>query len=260
MRILRSLLREIPKWDTPSQVALVIAIVLLLIDLAILSTVPELQTPALIGAVGLLLAIQAIFMWGNRSLVTPYTQAQRHFIAGEFEQVVTVLKDYIETEEHPVIDALVLLGNAYRNLGQLHESEAVLRIALARRSDYHFALYGVGKIRLAKGDYHEAIKHIEKALEHGAPESVRFDLAHALLRAGDEDEAVEILHQLPTFSETYRELFKQYVQHVLLNTAPPTQDLIESGLPFWEAEVKRFEHTPYGQAIRHDVETIQNLL
>jgi len=259
MRILVNLLREIPKWDKASQIAVVIAFVLLVIDLVVLSTVPDVQTPALIGAVGLLLAIQGIFMWGNRNMVTPYTQAQRLFVDGEFEQVVSVLKQYIEEEEHPIIDSLVLLGNAYRNIGQLHESESVLRIALARRKNYHFALYGVAKIRLAKGDYGEAIKHLETALQHGAPDVIRFDLAHAMLRSGNEDEAISIFREFTNSEETFRALFAQYVLHVD-GGEKPSRQIIEAGLPFWEAEIQRFGDTPYGQSIAHDVAHIRQLL
>lgn len=259
MRVLVGLLREIPKWERATQVALLIAIIMLLIDLVILSTVPDLQTQAMIGAVGLLLAIQAIFMYGNRNMVTPYTKAQRHFMAGEFEQVVSVLKQYIEEEEHPVIDALVLLGNSYRNLGQLHESEAVLRIALARRKNYHFALYGVAKIRLAKGDYNEAIKHLETALNNGAPDVIRFDLAHTMLRNGNESEAIAIFREFTASPETFRALFAQYVLFVD-GGEKPSSELIEVGLPFWDAEIQRFANTPYGEAIAEDIERIRDLL
>lgn len=259
MRILYGLFREIPKWDKSSQIALLIALIMLAIVVSILVTAPDLKTPASIGAVGLLLATQGIFMWGNRNMVSPYTQAQRLFIDGKFEEVVAVLKQYIADEPHPIIDALVLLGNAYRNLGQLHESEAILRIALARRKNYHFALYGVAKIRLAKGDYGEAIKHLEIALKHGAPDIIRFDLAHALLRLGQEDEAIAILRELVSVEDAHRALFAQYALY-MDGAEKPSASLIEAGLPFWKAESERFHDTPYGQAIAHDVRAIEQLL
>lgn len=259
MRILINLLREIPKWDRASQIAVMIAFVLLIIDIVILATVPDLQNPALIGFVGLALAIQGIFMWGNRNMVTPYTQAQRLFVAGEFEEVVTVLKQYIEDDPNALIDAFVLLGNTYRNLGQLHESEAILRVALARRKDYHFALYGVAKIRLVKGDYDEAIKHLETALANGAPDIIRFDLAHAMLRSGQETEAIEIFRDLATAEDAHRALFSQYVLYVD-GGEKPKETLIEAGLPFWQAEVRRFGDTPYAEALAHDVRVLEQLL
>lgn len=259
MRVLLSLFREIPKWDKSAQFSLGIAIIMLIIDLIILATVPDLLTQAMIGAAGLLLTIQVIFMWGNRNLVTPYTQAQRHFIDGEFEQVISVLKQYIADEEKPEVDALVLLGNAYRNLGQLHESEAILRIALARRKNYHFALYGVAKIRLAKADYGEAIKHLETAIDNGAPDVIRFDLAHAMLRSGQEDEAISIFREFVASAESFRALFAQYVLFVN-GGKKPSEELIRAGLPFWEAEIQRFADTSYGETITHDVDRIRQLL
>lgn len=259
MRVLSGLLREIPKWDKSAQFALGIAIIMLFIDLIILATVSDLLTQAMIGAVGLLLTIQAIFMWGNRNMITPYTQAQRHFIDGEFAQVVSILKQYIADEEKPEIDALVLIGNAYRNLGQLHESEAILRIALARRKNYHFALYGVAKIRLAKADYGEAIKHLETAIDNGAPDVIRFDLAHAMLRSGQEEDAISIFREFTASAETFRALFAQYVLFVD-GGKKPSQELIVAGLPFWEAEIQRFADTPYGETIAEDVKRIRQLL
>lgn len=258
MKIIWQLLKEIPQWNRASQLALALAVLLLLIAVGTLATVPQLKTYAMISLIGLLLAIQAIVMWGNRRLVSPYTQAQRHFIAGDFQQVVGILKDYIKTEDHPIIDSFVLLGNAYRNLGQLHESEAVLRLALARRKDYHFALYGVGKIRLAKGDYAEAVRQFEAALENGASPSIRFDLAHALLRAGQETAALRLFAELPDDQANYRELFKRYVLHITENQPCPDYQLIQVGLPFWQAEVQRFAQTPYGQALQHDVQIIES--
>lgn len=259
MRVLSGLLREIPKWDKSAQFALGIAIILLVADLIVLTTVPDLLTQSMIGAVGLLLTIQAIFMWGNRNMVTPYTQAQRHFIDGEFVQVVSVLKQYIADEEKPEVDALVLLGNAHRNLGQLHESEAILRIALARRKNYHFALYGVAKIRLAKADYGEAIKHLETAIDNGAPDVIRFDLAHAMLRSGQEEDAISIFREFTASAETFRALFAQYVLFVD-GGKKPSQELIVAGLPFWEAEIQRFADTLYGETIAEDVKRIRQLL
>ncbi|MGB7341725.1 MAG: tetratricopeptide repeat protein [Phototrophicaceae bacterium] len=259
MRILLALFREIPKWDRPTQIALGIAFVLLIIDVIILSTQPDLQIPALVGAIGLLLGIQGIFMWGNRNLVTPFTQAQRHFIAGEFEQVVSVLKQYIEDEAHPMIDALILLGNAYRTLGQLVESESVLRIAIARRHDYHFALYGLGKTLLAKGQYQIAFEQLEKSLSNGGSKTIHFDMALALFLASNLDEAVIECDKLPPVDEAYRQLFIAYIRYM---DNPHDESIVfnADGLVFWQAEAERFAHTPYGQAIAESVIEMQQLL
>lgn len=264
MGILLGLLGEIRKWDRASQSALGIAVILLIIDFIVLSTVEEIRSFALFGAVGLLIAIQAIVLWGNRTMVTPYTQAQRHFLDGEFEQAVNVLRAYVDEQntkgKTPSSDALVLLGNAYRNLGQLRESESILRIALAKRPNYHFALYGVGKIRLANGDYREAIMQFEKALESGAPSIIQFDLALAHYYLGQEERAYQLLSNVPETGEVYRQLFTAYLLHRLDNHPQPDSALVEAGLPFWEAEVERFGDTPYGEAIHQEVSALRGLL
>ncbi|MGJ3239941.1 MAG: tetratricopeptide repeat protein [Anaerolineae bacterium] len=257
MRILISLWRSVLTWERTSQLALGIALVLFVLDLIILANVPDLQTPALIGVVGLALAIQAIFMWGNRHMVTPYTQAQRHFIAGEFHQVIAVLTDYLENEAHPTLDALVLLGNAYRNLGQLAESKRILKQALARRPNYHFTLYALAKVALAQGDYADAMLGFEQALAQGAPDVIRFDLAHARYRAGDVVDTIPLWRVFTSAEEPHRALLAQYILCRIASETPPAPDLRDAGLPFWIAEAERFAHTPYGQVVAKDVHQLQ---
>ncbi|MEM9950610.1 MAG: tetratricopeptide repeat protein [Chloroflexota bacterium] len=259
MRILINLLREVPKWDRPSQLALTIATILLIIDLVILSTQDNLQTPALIGAVGLILAIQAIFMWGNRNLVTPVTQAQRQMLAGNFQGAVNTLTEYINTEEHHDLDALVLLGNAYRNLGNLEDSEKYLLQALDRRVDNHFALYGLAKTALAKGDYPFAIDHFKEALANDGHKTIHFDLALAYFKVGDPRRTVNHLQQLPTLDEPYRNLFVAYMQSEIGQSHDELHQYAD-GLVFWQAEADRFKHTPYGQSIAQDVNQLEKML
>jgi tetratricopeptide (TPR) repeat protein len=255
MGILIGLLVEIRRWDSASKSALALAIILLVLDALILFTQPNLQTPALIGGVGLVIALQAIFLWGNRTLVTPYSRAQQHFLKGEFEAV----RDILKAEEEPTIDSLVLLGNAYRNLSQLRESESVLRIALARKANYHFALYGLGKIRLAMGDYAEAIQHFEKALKAGAPAIIRFDKALAHYYLGEHEACIAELEKMPDSGEIHRQAFAVYLHYTLTNARIDPR-IVSQGLPFWEAELERFPNTAYGQALAEDVERMGELL
>lgn len=254
MGILIGMLGEIRRWDNASKAALALALLLLIIDAIVLFTQPALQSPALIGGIGLVIAIQAIFLWGNRTLMTPYSLAQQHFLRGEFEEA----RDILKAEENPGIDTLVLLGNAYRNLGQLRESESVLRIALARKPNYHFALYGLGKIRLATGDYAEALQHFEKALKMGAPEIIRFDKALAYHYLGDTENCLKELRAMPDSGEIHRQAFAAYLLHGYTNSAIEPK-LIGEGLPFWEAELKRFENTAYGQALAEDVARMKTM-
>jgi len=264
MGILVGLLKQIRHWDIASKVALIITLILLLLVLIVLISAPALRTPALIGGAGLLIALQLLVLWGNRNLVVPYTQAQRHFLDGDFEGARNVLKAYVDEQQTrgktPTADSLVLLGNAYRNLGQLRESESVLRIAIAQYPHYHFALYGLGKVRLAFGDYEEAIKRFRQALQTGAPQSIRFDLAHALMRSGHVDDSMQIWSEFEKSDEVYRRLLAQYVLYKAGKRAAVTSELVAAGLPFWEAEIERFKKTPYAQAVERDVHEMRTLL
>jgi tetratricopeptide (TPR) repeat protein len=260
MGILIGLLGEIRNWDSASKLALAIALMLFVVDAFVLFTIQNLQTAALVGGLGLLIAIQMIVLWGNRSLITPYHQAQQKFINGEFAAARDILKADIENSAKPPIDSLVLLGNAYRNLGQLRESESVLRIALARKPYYHFALYGLGKIRLAMGDYAEAIQHFEKALKADAPEIIRFDKAIAHYYAGDDKQALAELNAMPETNEIHRQAFASYLLHCLANAPMPEHELLADGLAFWEAELGRFPNTAYGNVLAGDIERMREML
>lgn len=263
MRLLWSLVRQIRTWDRVSQSALAFALVLLAIALVILTTRPDLRTPASIGAVGLMLAVQGIILWGNRNLVMPYTQAQRHFMRGDFAAARDVLLGEIDEEaakdSRPGVDSYVLLGNAYRNLGQLSESETTLREALEIREDYHFALYGLGKTQLAQGEYDEAFQTLQRAGWAGAPDVVQFDLAHVQMRRGLFEQARQLLDTLPPQEEPYRQLMIAHWQHTLNNAPAPDDALIQNGLPFWQAESERFAHTLYGRDVLNDVNSIAEL-
>ena len=266
MGILVGLIQQIRYWDAASKWALAIAVSLLLLALLMLSNGPAaLRDAALIGVVGLLIVIQMIFLWGNRHLVTPYTQAQRHFIAGDFAAARdTLLAHLTELEQQgkrPDADIYVLLGNAYRNLSDLDESEQVLTKALQLQPTYHFPLYGFGRTLLAQGAYQGAVDVLQRALQHGAPAVAQFDLGHAYYRLGTLDEAKTALLAGLSASqqEPHRELMTRYLLQKLAPDAAqaPDAQLIEAGLPFWRAESQRFADTPFGQALQADIRAMQ---
>ncbi len=264
MRLFLSLLREMRYWDRTSKFALALALVLLSVSLFILSTQPELRNLALVSSVGLVIAVQVVVLWGNRTMVTPYTQAQRHFLEGEFEQAQQVLEAYSHERQNEgkglSVNELVLLGNTYRNLGLLESSAGILHEALERKPDSPFALYGIGKTQLAQGEYTTAVQSIQQAIDEGAPQIVRFDLAHAHFRQLDYSQALQTMPAVADLQEPYRQLFAAYLQYRLADDPAPATELIHAGLPFWEAEVERFANTSYGQAVQEDVDAIRALL
>ncbi len=260
MGILIGLWQEIQKWDRASQIALSLALLLLIPVGVVLVTQPQLRVSASIGLVGLVIALQLIVLWGNRGMVTPYTQAQRAFMAGEFAEARDSLLELIQQKKRPGVDTYVLLGNTYRHLSDLEKSAEVLRRAVEIRPDYHFALYGLGRTLFAQGDYDEAAVTIAQALEAGSPAIIMFDLAHVYYRLGNPETALDWLRRMPSPGEPYRDLMTAFLLHKLGSADAPSVHLIETGLPFWEAEAERFQETRYGQDIAADVQQMRQLL
>jgi tetratricopeptide (TPR) repeat protein len=197
-------------------------------------------------------------MWANRGMVTPYTQAQRAYLAENFEAARDLLEALRMTGKSDARD-LTLLGNTYRQLGQLEASAAVLREALELRPNLHFSLYGFGRTLLVQGRYTEAVDTLRHALEAGAPLVARFDLADAYFRQGLWEEARAMLQDIRV-EETYRLLMSQYLLYRLEVGGQPTPELIQSGLSYWRAHAERFRQTPYGQALADDIRHMQTLM
>lgn len=261
-RLLLDLSRRIRhEWDRPSQMAILMALVLFVLTLAVLFFGPDdLRDQATIGAVGLVLSMQVIVMWGNRHMVKPYTQAQRHFLAGELESARDVLEQSLN-ETEPDADTLTLLGNTYRQLGDLGASEHVLRQALDLRPAYHFPLYGLGRTLLINGDYAVAAELIEKALAAGAPLVVQFDIGHCWYRLGDVANAIKYMQAAkPLAQDPHRVLMIDYVLYRLDASPAPDPQVIRDGLPLWEAELTLYEDTPYVRALQADVQQMQSRL
>lgn len=248
------LVRFFETWDRRVLGALAILLALGLFLFSIAAFGPlEARTPALVGFFGALIAVQALLLWGSRrAMLTPYAQAQRAFIAGDFDAVLHLLEPL--TEESRDVRTLTLLGNAYRQLGRLEESHTILSRALNIAPEHYFPLYGFGRTLLSEGRYTEAAEMIERALTAGAPSVVRFDLAEAYYRKGALDTARELLSAVrPELQEPFRVLMADFLLYRMdAADAPPTA-LITAGLPYWEASLKRFAHSPYGAALEEDV-------
>ena len=118
-QVARDLTRRLPEWDVSAKLSLAIAIMLLILLLGVGFLGPQaIRFPARIGAFGLLVTIQLLFLWGNRRDASPYHQAQQHFIARDY-QAARELLEPLPAAGRASVDALVLLGNSYRHLGQL---------------------------------------------------------------------------------------------------------------------------------------------
>lgn len=263
--VARSILRRFSEWDRSTQIALVMAALVFVAMLIVGAQLPEESRGyAVVGIIGVLVVAQLIVMWGNRGMVTSFTQAQRHYLVGDFEAARDALETATDLKPNDY-RARTLLGNIYRQLGDLDKSEEVLTQALQIAPNHHFVLYGFGRTLLVKGQYAEAAKVIAQAVAGGGPEIIRVDYAEALYRLGVPRETlVEALNaaQYATqiaiqTGDTHQALMVQYLLYRMGESDAPQRQLVEGGLAYWEATAQRFAHTPYGAALADDVRIIR---
>lgn len=222
----------------------------------------ELRIYAIIGFMGLVIAAQAIFMWANRTMMTPYSRAQQHYLKGEFEQARNVLETLRAAGEADFM-ALTLLGNVYRQSGFLEKSQSILYEAVNIRPDHYFPLYGFGRTLLSMGRYNEAADAIQQALAQGAAAVVRFDLGEALFRNGQVQEAVEQLQAAlsPGINlEPHRMVLAMLFLHKAGHGPAPEPALVREGLPYWENTVRTLDGTPYAEALKYDIADLLALI
>ena len=238
------------KWDGSTRLALGMAIALL-VSLLLLGFAgpPEVRLPARIGAFGTLITLQLLFLWGKRRDISPYHQAQRRFIAGDYVATRGILEALPERGIESV-DALVLLGNSYRNLGQFPQAQSILQRALDIKPRHHLALFSMGKLLMTQGQYQAAREHIESALEAGSPDIVHFELGQCCLLAGDKSSAqANFLAARPHLQDTPAQaaLLESYLQQLGSAKAP---DIDSETLQHWRDEARKATATAYGEHLR----------
>jgi len=260
--MIRRVLRDFLQWERPIRFTLILALVLLGLDILVLAIAPEtVRPPALIGGFGLLVVIQLTVMYAYRDMATSMNLAQRRYMSEDYTGVVELIEPLAQTGKADM-RMLTLLGNAYRQLGRLDESKAVLYEALNKSPDQHYPLYGIGRTLLSEGDYAAAAEMLDRALASGAPPAVQLDRAEAYFRAGDKVTACDALEELDLRlleGEAPRELMATYLREQLgqIDTLNPT--LVQAGLPYWEAAALRFEATPYGRDLAKDVQQMRGV-
>lgn len=263
----RAVIERFQSWDLAAKIAVIIGVVMLVILIVIASNVaPEQRTYAVVSIFVLLVVLQAIFLWANRNMTTEYTQAQRAYLDGDLTRARDLLLKALEDRRlkgRYAVNVYTLLGNVYRQLGELDRSEQALRQSIQMAPRYHFSLYGFGRTLLVKGDYQQAAVLIRQAMDVGAPAVVKADYAEALLRQGAaRDTVIDALRDaLPAAqSEPHRALLVTYMLHTLGESEPPSAELVGAGIEFWQSSAERFAHTPYGVALRDDVERMQSMM
>jgi tetratricopeptide (TPR) repeat protein len=245
-------------WDRPSQIGFITGLILVVVMLVIAFSVPqEERTGALTAAGAVWFVTQLVILWANRGMVTPYTRAQRYYLREDFASAVAEL-ERLRAEGKADEKALTLLGNTYRQLGRLDESEEALRLALEIAPNHHFPLYGFGRTLLVKGDYAGAAQIIQKALHAGAPQAVKADLGEAQYRMGTYQSAEQTLREtLPIVGDDpQRRLMVSYLLYKLGGEMPDSA-LIHAGLPYWQATAERFHFTSYGSSLKVEVAALE---
>jgi tetratricopeptide (TPR) repeat protein len=212
-----------------------------------------------------LLQMGLLFLWNGDTASGPLLAARRYYIDGRFEAAAEVLEN---TElDTASAEVLSLLGNTYRQLKRLDESEKLLRTAVERFPEDKLALYGLGKTLLVRGHYDEAAVMIERALAHDGRKNILVELTQALHYAErDTTEVVRRANQAARVLnlEQYRTLF---VNYVLYNLADDNQDVAahiirnnREGLAYWQSEARRFADQDYGRRVAGDVMEIKAIL
>ena len=256
--LFRSLQNSVPTWDSPSRWSFYSGVLLLLLMLILGFLGPEpIRIPARVGAFGLLLTLQLVMLWGNRRLISPYHEAQEHFMNGDYALARDILEQ-IPLDDKISVDALILLGNTYRHLGQFDDSIAVVTRALEIKPDYHFALYALGKTMLVMGEYRDASNFITKALSQGSPDVVQFDLGHAYYLLGDYQRAIHHFTNILSLveDEPSQLLLVQYYLYKMQVGEQPSRRLIQNHLEYWQDEATKYQNTVYGVALQSDIDTL----
>lgn len=258
LQMILKVARDFPTFERPVRLALIMGVLLLAVTGAFVFILPqESRLAACFGALGLTVVMQIAVLIAYRNMVTPLARAQRDYLAGRYEDVIVALTPLRQADSADV-KVLTLLGNAYRQLGDLPASTTVLYEALNKSPQHHFALYAIGRTLLSEGDYASAAGQFSLALDNGSPAGVNLDLAEAQWRAGDSDTALASLERVP-FSETLAEPLRAWMLSLLrlklLNEPPDAAGL--AGDADWQRVAERLVHTPYGQALQHDIDDMR---
>lgn len=258
----RLFLEKFPSWDTASKVAFVIALIMLVVVAVLTFSLPESDRwVGFIALIAVIIALQVVFMWANRDMKTTFAVAQNHYLVGEYQETKEALLKLFEQEE-PTAKSLTLLGNTYRQLGDLEQSETILKDAMALLPDYHLSLYAMARTMMFAGRYHDAVTHYEHALAVAAPDFVQIDLAEAMFRAQLSPETTinKLNDCLPLArAEAHRELIVTYMLWRLTDESPPDPRIIKEGLPYWQTIAQDYPHLPYGQDVANDIAYLDKL-
>jgi len=246
---------------------LILAVLTVSLALVIFAFVgpPNLQLVAMIALVGLFVIIQIRILWIMWRQNPEVRQARKAYLARDYQAAIRILLAAEQEKGQLDIMGQTLLGNAYRQIGRMQDSERVLRSAYEAEPDAPFAVYGLGRTQLVQGHFAEAASLIEQALQSRGAQVILADLGHAQYLAGlpGADDALVRAARLDL--QPHRALMTVYLRWRL--SGEPADNVLrerlrryDHGLAYWQAEFERFQDTPYGKALGEDIARIDGLL
>ncbi|MDX2077970.1 MAG: hypothetical protein SFZ02_16190 [bacterium] len=250
VHIITNIFKNFRVWERSAQIAFLLALLLAIPALIMSITADDdVRGYAVISLMASLFVAQLIFLWANRGMVNDYTRAQRHFLRGEFVQAKEILMAHLTT--HPKdVQAMTLLGNTYRQLGDLPASHAILLEAVNIQPMNYFPLYGFGRTLLVAGQFNEALGIFQKAIKAGGHAITYFDIGESAYYCGNFDVARDALQN--GLSEVSGEKNRAWMAQALLNQMEkmPLPPLADAPRAYWKTQAQLFEQTPYGEALK----------
>jgi tetratricopeptide (TPR) repeat protein len=235
--------------------ALIAALLLLLLAIA---GPPEARLWMALGLILLLVLIQVVLLFFRPPDRSAFGLAREAFVAGDYTSAAEQLERLIAIR--PTARSYTLLGNTYRQMGRLDDSHTAITQALELRANDAYALYGMGRLELAKGRFEAAADWFDRALKAGAPANVACDLGFAEYFLGNREAALRTLQKTTRIMrlEPYRVYLTNAILYVLIQDKTSEGAKIAltnlksapTGAAYWEAEAQRHAETTYGEALR----------
>ncbi len=248
--IIIAIVKRFRSWERTTQIGFVMALLLAIPTLFFAITGDDdIRGYAVISLMASLFVAQAIFLWANRGMVSDYTRAQRHFLRGEFSYAVTILQSHLA--QHPKdVQAMTLLGNTYRQMGNLDTSHTILLEAVNIQPMNYFPLYGFGRTLLVQGKFDKALGIFHKTLKAGGHAITYFDIGESAYYVGDLTASRDALQQ--GLAEGAGDDNRVWMAQAILNQIDnlPLPPLSNASRAYWMIQQQLFEHTPYGKALK----------
>jgi tetratricopeptide (TPR) repeat protein len=236
-------------WERPSQIAFLMALILALPAL-ILAVIGDaaIRGYAVASLMASLFVAQLIFLWASRGMVSDYTRAQRHFLRQEFAQAQQIL--LLHLQKHPKdVQAMTLLGNTYRQQGDLDNSHRILLEAINIQPMNYFPLYGFGRTLLVAGQFEQALQTFQRARQAGGHDITYFDIGESAYYLGDMTTAREALNMGLTRATGDDNRVWMARALLCMMDQSPLPPLTDASRAYWTAQAHLFAHTPYGEAL-----------